>query len=200
VNLAQEIQQTIGDVRALGGRVKSVALMNTSEGVRPSIVAELPDTRALLGLLVTKVQRSSETPAIADFARRVRAAYPEPRDFGEQVHAWVQNTVQFQREPFEAFQHARQTLLAGAGDCDCQVILAGAVAKAGGLPVRVVPFFLSPDDPRHVCCQFGHDGAWHWAETTIPAQYGEHPFDAARRLGVKGREDITGHGQSTHGA
>jgi transglutaminase-like putative cysteine protease len=200
MNLAQEIQQAIGDVRAAGGRVKSVALMHTTGGVRPSIVAELPDARALLGLLVTKVQRSSETPAIADFARRVRRAYPEPEAFGEQVHAWVQNSVQFQREPFEAFQHARQTLLAGAGDCDCQVILAGAVAKAGGLPVRVVPFFLSPDDPRHVCCQFGHDGRWNWAETTIPAKYGEHPFAAAKRLGLTGREDITGYGQRAQGA
>ena len=195
MNLASEIRQTIGDVRAAGGRVKSVALMRTAEGLRPSIVAECPDARSILRVLVTRVQRCSEHPGIRDFARRVREAHPAPGEFAEQVHAWVQNTVEFQREPFEAFQHGPHTAKLGAGDCDCQVILAGGVAKAGGLGVRVVPFWMGADDPRHVCCQFQHEegGAWHWAETTILARYGENPFAAAKRLGVKGREDIVGH-------
>ena len=194
MNLASEIRQTIGDVRAAGGRVKSVALMRTDEGLRPSIVADCPDAASLLRVLVTQVKRCSEHPSIRDFARRVREKYPAPGAFGEQVHAWVQNTVEFQREPFEAFQKGPHTLKVGAGDCDCQVILAGGVAKAGGLGVRVVPFWLAPDDPRHVCCQFQHEGGgpWHWAETTIPARYGEDPFAAAKRLQVKGREDIRG--------
>jgi hypothetical protein len=128
-----------------------------------------------------------EDPAVAALAIKIRMAGSDgPRG----LHAWVKRTVRFATEKVETFQSAAFTAKTGVGDCDDSERLLWAVARAAGIPVRFV-FFLQGGQPAHVSAQL-HDGAsWQWAETSVPAYYGEHPLAALRRLG-KVRRDIDG--------
>lgn len=188
--LSQATHQALEDLRAVGAEVLDVQELDTDDGPEPAIRARVADSTALLHLLVRRTRRAAESDELGAFAARIREAYPTEQERGRAIHAWVRDTVKFRREPGEVFQGGRFTARVRRADCDCQTILAGGIAKAAGLAVRLVPFYAGPDDPRHVCAQFGHDGRWHWAETTIRAEYGEHPIAAAKRLGARERTDI----------
>ena len=105
------------------------------------------------------------------------------------IAEYVQTHVEFVREEGEVFQGAAWTLAHGYGDCDDHARVAYALAAAGGLPVRLAFLSHGAGDPSHVLTQLQVDGEWLYAETTLRAELGEHPIDAARRLGVV-REDI----------
>jgi hypothetical protein len=62
---------------------------------------------------------------------------------------------------------------------------------AGGAKARVAGVANAHGKVGHVAPQL-HDGArWWWAETTVPARFGEHPRAAAKRLGLThARPDI----------
>jgi hypothetical protein len=94
-------------------------------------------------------------------------------------------------EEIETFQGAAFTWNQRAGDCDDHVRLTYALAKAAGLPVRLA-FLQRSGQPAHVFAEMGHAGAWHATETTIAALYGEPPVEAARRLGIRTRPDLSG--------
>jgi len=114
------------------------------------------------------------------------------RAFNRSVHGSVQQAIRFVREPRETFQAARVTMKAKAGDCDDHARLVHALAKASGSMARQV-FFQRDGQPVHVVEQLydpddeGMGGRWRWAETTIPAAYGEHPQAAYLRLKREGR-------------
>jgi len=85
------------------------------------------------------------------------------------------------------------TLASGSGDCDDHARPVFALALAGGLPAAIA--FLhhgGPSaQPTHAVAQLGLGGRLRWAETTIDAAFGEHPLDAAIRLGlVTARQDL----------
>jgi hypothetical protein len=101
--------------------------------------------------------------------------------FARTIHGNVQDAIAFVHEPKETFQSARVTMMAGAGDCDDHARLVYALARAGGLPATMT--FLEEDEqPVHVVAKIG--GAW--AETTIPAEFGEAPLAAYARLSSEG--------------
>lgn len=114
------------------------------------------------------------------------------RDFNRAVHANVQRQIRFVREPRETFQAARVTMRSLAGDCDDHARLVHSLTKAAGGKSRLV-FFAKDGQPVHVVAQtydpgdVGPMGAWQWAETTIPAAYGEDPHAAFVRLKNAGR-------------
>jgi Transglutaminase-like superfamily len=106
--------------------------------------------------------------------------------------AYVQQHVRFVDEPVETFQTPTVTLAKGEGDCDDSARLLVSLAEACGIAGRLVFFFVVPGgQPNHVCAQLWSGGAWQWAETTIPARLGEHPFAALARLGLR-RPDLDG--------
>ena len=75
---------------------------------------------------------------------------------------------------------------------DAHVTGSGAwVSLAAGGKARIVGVPNSRGRVAHVAPQAFHDGAWHWAETTVDAAFGEHPRIAARRLGLNRRPDVT---------
>lgn len=83
-----------------------------------------------------------------------------------------------------------RTLVEG-GDCDCLSVLACALNECLNLRWRLAWLVNRREVLDHVLPQVWIDGAWHWQETTLPgARLGEHPYQAAMRLG--GRARVTG--------
>jgi Transglutaminase-like superfamily len=120
----------------------------------------------------------------------------------EVAHAFVKGRVRFEPEEEETFQTPTATFQRGEGDCDDSSRALVALAHAAGIPGRYV-YFLQAGQPAHVVAQLW-DGpvpsgalpedspAWMWAETTIDADFGEHPFTAYARLGKGPRPDLDG--------
>jgi Transglutaminase-like superfamily len=105
--------------------------------------------------------------------------------FARTIHANVQRQIRFVHEPRETFQSARATMQLGAGDCDDHARLVHALGRAGGLKSRLA-FFEEDAQPVHVVSRLGAARGYTWAETTIPAKFGEHPKVAYRRLRAAG--------------
>jgi hypothetical protein len=122
-----------------------------------------------------------------------------------ELHAFVQRRVRFVPEEVETFQSPAATLALGYGDCDDSARALVAIAERAGYPARLV-YFLQDGQPAHVCAQIkvprgsagrARTGAvrppqeWGWAETTVAARFGEHPFAAMNRLRLR-RSDMSG--------
>lgn len=106
------------------------------------------------------------------------------------AHAFVRQRVEFRPEETETFQSPGATLALGYGDCDDSARALVALARAAGIPARMV-YFLQDGQPAHVTAQVFDAGAWRWAEATVAARYGEHPFAACKRLRMA-RPDMGG--------
>lgn len=75
-------------------------------------------------------------------------------------------------------------VIAKGGDCDDRAVLFAALAKVAGY--RAVIVWQSQDGaPQdHVTVKVWRDGAWLWADPTVPgARIGEEPHAAVDRLG-----------------
>jgi transglutaminase-like putative cysteine protease len=137
----------------------------------------------ILRAAVATTRPSNDGPTLP--ARAMRA-------FNRSAHRSVQHAIRFVREPRETFQSARVTMQSGAGDCDDHARLLHALAKSIGGHSRLV-FFATQGQPVHVCDELldpfdsGKGGVWRWAETTVPAAYGEHPRAAFLRLRAAGK-------------
>lgn len=115
--------------------------------------------------------------------------------------AWVQSAVRFEHEDTETFQSPLASFQNGFGDCDDSERVFVVLSRAAGWRARFV-YFTQGGQPAHVTAQVfdtsprpggppGTPKGWTWAETTIAAKYGEHPFAAAKRIGIK-RVDLDG--------
>jgi transglutaminase-like putative cysteine protease len=133
---------------------------------------------------------NAHDPEIRMLALTIARAHPAA--IGRAIHAFVKVGVRFVREKRETFQHARLTLRMRAGDCDDHARCVAALATAAGLKARIEPVRNTRGAISHVCAQLFEGGAWRWAETTIDAEYGEAPRDAAKRLRVQNRADVVG--------
>ncbi len=110
---------------------------------------------------------------------RIAQNLKTPRD----IHAYVKRRVVYTREDPEFFTRAHTTLLRGFGDCDDSALAVCQLAKAKGIPNKLV-YFTRRDEPVHVAPILYDRGTWRYAETTLPsAEYGEHPLDVAQREG-----------------
>jgi transglutaminase-like putative cysteine protease len=123
-------------------------------------------------------------------AAAAKLAAIEVDDRGPLVQQFVRGFVLYENEPRETFQTAEVTLRRRSGDCDDHARLVVVLARALGIPARLV--ILRKDGiPVHAVAQLAdRSGVWHWAETTIAARWGEAPLDAKRRLGATSRADL----------
>lgn len=110
-------------------------------------------------------------------------------DAAREIHRVVKASIRFEFEEGEIFQSTAYTAQTGVGDCDDHARVVVGLCRAAGLRARLA--FLAPpgEGPAHVAAQAFVNGEWAWLETTCDAHFGEHPFTAARRLGIL-RADI----------
>lgn len=185
-------QGLIDDARAVGARVVGFGRIPGPDG-RPMVTARVivEDGWQAARLLQRRCDRDARDPFMRELAASIASGIRSPRELGETLQRTVQHTIAFVPEKVETFQRARFTWLAKKGDCDDHVRVLYPLAKNARLPVRL-DFLQRRGQPAHVFASFGHDGAWHAAETTIAALYGEPPIEAARRLGISTRPDLDG--------
>lgn len=142
-------------------------------------------------LLETRIFEGALDPAVRGVAVRMMLGVPRG-DHVERLsrlHRFVRDAVPYHREPVEMFQRAGITLELG-GDCDCLVILLGALAWSLRYPWAVEPV-TDPMDPDHYTVSLGYptsqdphgDRHTHWiyTEAAAAAAFGESPLAAARR-------------------
>lgn len=183
-----------------GCRVVAAGVRPTAAGPRVVGSVVCPDGWAAARMLLAAAIEDARTGAARDLALEIRASTDGTDDaFARGVFDFVRSRVQFVREPGEVFASPSYTLAMGAGDCDDHARAVYALLRAGGVPARLA--FLFQDarrGPSHVVAQAYAGGAWRWLETTIAADYGEHPAAAGRRLGLlDARQDVTTGGERT---
>ncbi len=152
-----------------------------------------PDGWGAARFLVAQAAADARTAGARVLALELRRAASSDLAFARAVFGYVRDRVQFVREPGEVFARADYTLASGGGDCDDHARVVYALLRAGGLPARLNFLFRQGDrGPRHVVAQALLPGlGWTWLETTAAANFGEHPYAAARRLGIiDARQDI----------
>lgn len=158
----------------------------------PVLELECNDNACAIRFVNLAAQHDASDPEVRTLALSLRRAHPSPRAHAIAIHDFVKAAVVFVRELREVFQHTLYTLRMRAGDCDDHARVVAALAFAGGLKARIEGLKNSRGNIAHAAPQIFESGAWHWAETTVNAAYGEHPKDAARRLKVTNRTDVLG--------
>lgn len=142
---------------------------------------------ALLALLATYDAQDGRVRRIAE---EVASHGEGQRGRLEALHAFVRDGVEYVDEPVETFQHTLRTIELGIGDCDCTARALAALAYSLGYSVGLATLDDENGDPHHVAAVVELDGEWLWLETTIAAELGESPLDAAARLGIATRPDL----------
>lgn len=179
-----------------GCTIDTLAIRQTALGERAVGRVLCRDGWGAARLLLAQSQEDATSAGARDLALLLRAQYPDDRSFARAVHRFVKDNVRFVREKGELFTGSSYTLGVGAGDCDDHARVVYAIAEAGGLPAVLAFLHHGPDgaptsDPTHAVAQLCIDGRCFWAETTIDADFGEHPLVAAKRLGLLDeREDL----------
>jgi len=153
----------------------------------PAWLLALPSHTAKVALLNDLAELDSFSPLVRRYAERIAAGARTRTEQVIRLHAHVRDHVVHTDEPIETFSPPLWVLTSRIGDCDDTARALCALLGALGFRTRVATL---GDPPKHAACQVELDGAWHWLETTVAAHPGEHPLDAARRLGVKTRRDL----------
>ncbi len=132
--------------------------------------------------------------AIADVAaeRRHRAGPVSGPELASEVQLQVASRVRFIGEAGDQIQDAWTTWAIRWGDCDCQTRLVLALLRSVGIEVQSVGFRRDDGTVAHICAALpSRTGPWYLETTLGPAvMIGEHPYEAARRLGVTARDDL----------
>lgn len=150
-------------------------------------VSDNEQAMALLRAMADLYQTHPDVVSIAQEIHEYAAltvAVPSAELIAHGVQTYVQKTVRYEEEEIERFCSPLVTLRIGLGDCDDHALLVCVLARAAGLQARIVPLRDTSGAIVHAVTQIKTGGGWMWAETTIAAGLGEHPLDAAQRLGV----------------
>jgi len=126
-------------------------------------------------------------PALRRLAEQIAAGAASRLEQIERLHAFVRDHVVHTDEPIETFSPPMWVLQSRIGDCDDTARALVALLRALGHTARLATL---GDPPSHVAAQVELGGGWYWLETTIAAHPGEHPLDAAARLGIATRPDL----------
>lgn len=140
----------------------------------------LPDAQAShLAYLEPEPGIESRAPEIVGLARELRGA--DGQDTARRVYAWVADNVRYAGYLREA-RGALYALNKREGDCTESAMLFAALARANGIPARVLGGYIAKRDTLlgagdyHNWAEFLTDGRWHLA-------------DPQRRVFMEGYED-----------
>jgi hypothetical protein len=144
-------------------------------------------TAARVAFLESLAWDGARDPRVRDFARACIEAAPGA-PVAAALLAGLQRRVRWIVENCDCYQTCGLTLELGAGDCNALAATYVAMNRAAGRIARV-EWLPQRDDPLdHVCAAVLERGAWRLCEPGIAgAEVGEHPYDAAARLGVERR-------------
>jgi transglutaminase-like putative cysteine protease len=148
-----------------------------------------PSHAAKVSLLRELAELDSRDPDVRRVAERVVAGERDQLGQIAALHAFVRDGVLFTKERRETFSPALLTLEHGLGDCDDTALVLCALLLSLGFEAGMLTLGAPP---RHVACGVRYGGKLYWLETTLAAEPGEHPLEAAERLGVKVRPDLAG--------
>ncbi len=153
-----------------------------------------PSHEAKVRLLAALADYDSKHPEIIRLAEKLAAsADGQPWQIAQTIHAFVRDGVRHLPEPREKFQPTGRTLALGIGDCDDTSRAVMALLKAAGLRGGLLTL---GKPPRHVSAAVQLGGGWRWLDASLAARAGEHPLAAAKRLGLKVRQDLSQLGQA----
>ncbi len=110
-------------------------------------------------------------------------------NLARELHAFAQSMT-FREDDEETFVSTLRNIAHPVGDCDDSTRVLLALARAAGLRARLATLEDADGIPVHAVAQLDFGNGWTWAETSIPARFGEHPLDAKARLGLGRRTDI----------
>lgn len=163
-------------IAAVGGRAHAVGRIECADGWAAA--------RLVLALAI----EDSDTDGARELARALRRKRwgeygRDDHEFVAAVQAYVRESIRFVRDRGEQFAGPDYAFELGEGDCEDQARAVYAILRAGGVPVRMA-FLHRGGGPTHAVAQARAAGGGGWVETTIAAELGEHPNDAARRLGI----------------
>lgn len=148
---------------------------------------------AKVRFLANLAEFDSMTPDVRRAAEQIAAGATSAEQQIDALHEYVQGRVVFTREPTETFSPTMHTIAVGAGDCDDSARALVALLRALGhdAGMGTLPDVQTGAVPRHVAAKVRTPAGWQWLETTLPgAHRGEHPLEAAKRLGVRARGDL----------
>lgn len=173
--------------RLCGARILDDHVMPSGEHVQLVAFDTHQDKVRFFAALAVEHSKEHELQALA------RSIVSESADRSEggriiALHRWVTDAIEHIGEPIETVPNALQVVADGVGDCDDTAVLLMALLVALGHEACLMPL---GDPPRHVCAGVRYQGRWWPLETTIDALPGEHPLDAADRLGIQARKDLT---------
>lgn len=154
---------------------------------------DCPDGWHAAALLLALAREDAKTAGARRIAIELRAAAPTDRAYRAAVHRFVKERVRFAPEEGEIFQNGGATLILAVGDCDDHARLVIALYLAGGLSAELGLLHRGDGGgPTHATGIGCVEEECAWAETTVDAEIGEHPLEAAARLGVlDARGDIS---------
>lgn len=151
---------------------------------------ECPSHEAKVLLLSNLAELDSRQPEVIELARSIAASTDHSAaGIARALLGYVGELVDFLPESVELFRPTQNTIEDGIGDCDCSARAYLALARAAGLKAGLATL---GQPPTHVApvVNLGR-GRWVWAETSVRgAELGEHPIEAARRLGVALRPEL----------
>lgn len=154
-----------------------------------------PSHAAKVQLLANLAEYDSKDPEIIRLSEKLAAlGNGDQERIAAIVHAFVRDGVAHTLEPREKFQPTGRTLALGIADCDDSARAIYALAKGAGLRPGLLTL---GDPPRHVAAAVQLGGVWRWMDASLAANFGEHPIAAAKRLGIKVRQDLTQLGQAS---
>lgn len=155
---------------------------------------ECESHKAKVRLLAALADFDARDPAqvaeLRTLAEGIFAGRPlTPRQRAAELLSYTQQNVRQTEETVETFTPAWRTYKARAGDCDDQSRALAALMQVSGLRTSMGTL---GDPPTHVAPKVWIDGAWLWADSSVPgSRLGEHPRAAVKRLGIK-RPDVGG--------
>lgn len=124
-------------------------------------------------------------PSIRQLAIKIVKSVPgkDWRGECEAVQRWVKHNVRYMRDiaGVETIQSPAITVKLGAGDCDDQSVLVGALLGSMGFDIRFVAIGQKYDEYNHVFAEALIPGeGWVTVETTEPVSVGWQPQYVSR--------------------
>jgi len=139
-----------------------------------------PDAEAARALAASPFVESDD-PAIRTEARRIAGDETDPRAIARRLVAWVHEAVE--KAPSVTVPSAREVLASRRGDCNEHAVLLAALARAAGIPARVIAGAVYANDGFYY---HAWNELWLGAWVSADAVFDQIPADATHVKLIEG--------------